>query len=113
MLFALCGGAAAQDLAPAVATRLTQQFQARAYAPDLLGGVDLIEAEQVQDTYVGQLIEHLGGVVGYKAGLTSPLAQQRLGVDQPLLGFLLCTPAWIRPVRRRSILNLSRTRCRP
>ena len=89
MLFALCGGAAAQDLAPAVATRLAQQFQARAYAPDLLGGADLIQAEQIQDAYVVQLIEHLGSVVGYKAGLTSPLAQQRLGVDQPLLGFLL------------------------
>lgn len=94
ILSVLSSGTAAQDLAPTAATRLAEQFQARAYAPDLLAGVDLANAdltgaEQVQDAYVVHLKQHLGGVVGYKAGLTSVTAQQHLGVDHPLLGFLL------------------------
>ena len=79
----------AQDLAPATAMRLAEQFEARAFAPDVLSGADLAMAEQVQDAYVLELMQTKGVVVGYKAGLTSTVAQQHFGVDHPLLGFLL------------------------
>jgi 2-keto-4-pentenoate hydratase len=86
---ALCSGVTAQELAPAAAARLAGQFEASAFAPDVLSGADLITAEQVQDAYVLRLMPLMGGVVGYKAGLTSLVAQQRFSVDHPLLGLLL------------------------
>lgn len=89
MLIATSSGATAQDLAPATAGRLVEHFEARSFAPDVLSGANLATAEQVQDVYVIQLMPSTGGVVGYKAGLTSTTAQQYFGVDHPLLGFLL------------------------
>lgn len=89
MLIATSSGATAQDLAPATAARLAEQFEACSFAQDELSGADLATAEQVQDAYVIQLMPSMGGVVGYKAGLTSIAAQQYFGVDHPLLGFLL------------------------
>lgn len=89
MLIATRSGATAQDLAPATAGRLAEHFEARSVAPDVLSGADLATAEQVQDAYVIQLMPSTGGVVGYKAGLTSTTAQRYFGVDHPLLGFLL------------------------
>jgi len=86
---ALCSGVTAQDLAPVAAARLAEQFEAPAFASDVLSGADLITAEQVQDAYVLRLMSSMGGVVGYKAGLTSRVAQQRFSVDHPLLGLLL------------------------
>lgn len=86
---ALSSGVTAQDLAPPAAARLAEQFEAHAFALDVLSGADLATAEQVQNAYVIQLMQTMGGVVGYKAGLTSTAAQQYFGVDHPLLGFLL------------------------
>lgn len=86
---ALCSGVTAQDLAPVAAARLAEQFEACALAPDVLSDADLITAEQVQDAYVLRLMPSMGGVVGYKVGLTSRVAQQRFSVDHPLLGLLL------------------------
>ncbi len=85
----LSSGATAQDLALPAAARLADQFEACDLAPDVLSGADLAAAKQVQDAYVIRLMQTLGGVVGYKAGLTSTSSQQHFGVDHPLLGFLL------------------------
>lgn len=49
----------------------------------------LEEARSVQQQLVELLLPSLGPVVGYKAGLTNTVVQQRLGVAQPLRGTLL------------------------
>ncbi|MDY7021202.1 MAG: hypothetical protein SWJ54_07555, partial [Cyanobacteriota bacterium] len=49
----------------------------------------LEQALSVQKEFVQLLTSHLGPVVGYKAGLTNPIAQQRLNVSQPVRGVLL------------------------
>lgn len=46
-------------------------------------------AIRVQERAVEALRADLGGVFGYKAGLTSEAARQRFGVDEPILGTLL------------------------
>ncbi|MDJ0705492.1 MAG: hypothetical protein QNJ46_19620 [Leptolyngbyaceae cyanobacterium MO_188.B28] len=51
--------------------------------------LSLLEAADLRDQYVYQLMSKLGSIAGYKAGLTSPAAQARFGVDHPLRGVLL------------------------
>lgn len=46
-------------------------------------------ARRVQAEVVEALRADLGDVFGYKAGLTSPAAQERFNVDEPILGTLL------------------------
>ncbi|MGK7889996.1 MAG: 2-keto-4-pentenoate hydratase [Leptolyngbyaceae cyanobacterium] len=46
-------------------------------------------ATYLRDAFVNQLTPQLGRIVGYKAGLTSPPAQARFGVEHPLRGILL------------------------
>lgn len=41
-----------------------------------------------RDKVVAALSQHMGPVVGYKAGLTSPPAQERFGVTEPVAGVL-------------------------
>ena len=47
------------------------------------------QADQIQAALIQQLIPHLGQPIGYKAGLTNPLAQEKFNVTQPILGTLL------------------------
>ena len=47
------------------------------------------QADYIQAEFIQQLIPYLGQPVGYKAGLTNPLAQKKFNVAQPILGTLL------------------------
>ena len=47
------------------------------------------DARCAQAAVVRSLSQSLGPVVGYKAGLTNPAMQKRLGVDEPVSGVLL------------------------
>jgi len=46
-------------------------------------------ASNIQKRVVFALSDDWGGIAGYKAALTNPEIQKKLGVDQPLLGFFL------------------------
>ena len=50
---------------------------------------ELSDAAALSDCLVDRLSGDWGAVVGYKAALTNPIAQQRFGVDAPLLGSML------------------------
>lgn len=52
-------------------------------------GLEPEAAAAIQQQVVAALRADHGGVFGYKAGLTSPSARERLGVDEPVLGTLL------------------------
>ncbi|NEQ79909.1 MAG: hydratase [Moorea sp. SIO2I5] len=47
------------------------------------------QAQALQDQFVQQLSSSLGNVIGYKAGLTNPAAQERFKVSEPIRGVLL------------------------
>jgi len=53
------------------------------------GALTLDQAIRVQEAVVNALETELGGVFGYKAGLTSRAARQRFNADEPVLGVLL------------------------
>ena len=80
-----------------LATELTDYYRQRQPIPDLssdltvnpASALSLTNATQLRDQFVYQLTPDLGPIVGYKAGLTSPPAQARFGVDHPLRGVLL------------------------
>lgn len=46
-------------------------------------------AIDIQNRVVAALVPEFGAVLGYKAGLTSPAARERFGVNEPILGTLL------------------------
>ena len=79
------------------AAELTDYFRRRQPIPALSFGqsetssasLSLPQAAELRDQYVYQLMSELGSIVGYKAGLTSPAAQARFGVEHPLRGLLL------------------------
>ena len=50
---------------------------------------DLSAATAFQEAFVAELAPEWGPRAGYKAALTNPAAQQRFGVNHPLLGVLL------------------------
>jgi len=56
---------------------------------ELPGPIGPAAAVRVQSRVVEALKDELGDVFGYKAGLTSPAAQKRFNVDEPILGTLL------------------------
>ncbi|MGK7920290.1 MAG: 2-keto-4-pentenoate hydratase [Trichodesmium sp.] len=49
----------------------------------------LPQAQKIQNKFVAEISKSLGQVVGYKAGLTNPQAQERFNVSQPLRGVFL------------------------
>ena len=53
------------------------------------GSLSIEEASAVRAGYVARLLGRRGPVVGYKAALTSPAAQQRFRLRAPVYGFLL------------------------
>lgn len=55
---------------------------------DLLGESDVARAYQVQELLAGERIAAGGLVSGRKIGLTAPVVQRQLGVDQPDFGVL-------------------------
>ncbi|MEB3232016.1 MAG: hypothetical protein VKJ64_13475 [Leptolyngbyaceae bacterium] len=79
-----------------VAERLAQYYEAKVPLPPVLAPLGRLDATlnmedafYLRDALVNQLTPELGRIVGYKAGLTSPPAQARFGVDHPLRGLLL------------------------
>lgn len=55
---------------------------------DLLGTDDLMSAYAVQDINTGIKKQNGGRIIGHKIGLTAPVVQKQLGVDQPDFGLL-------------------------
>jgi 2-keto-4-pentenoate hydratase len=72
-----------------VAAELATHFLNKTAASDLIHGITLNEAMQIQAKYVSLISEEYGPVIGYKAGLTSAVAQKTFGVSHPLRGTLL------------------------
>ena len=60
---------------------------------DLLPAGDLDAAYAVQSDWVARQMVAGARIVGRKVGLTNPIVQKQLGVDQPDFGFLLDTMA--------------------
>ncbi|GMG81434.1 hypothetical protein LNKW23_06470 [Paralimibaculum aggregatum] len=52
-------------------------------------GGSMADALCTQGRLVAALAPELGGIIGHKAGLTSPAAQERFGVAEPVRGVLL------------------------
>jgi 2-keto-4-pentenoate hydratase len=50
--------------------------------------MSMAEAAKVQERYNALIAGDLGGVVGYKAGLTNPAVQKRFNYDRPIRGTL-------------------------
>jgi 2-keto-4-pentenoate hydratase len=85
LIFSISTNAPAKD----AASELANHFLNKTPAPDLIHGVTLNEAMQIQAKYVSLISEEYGPVIGYKAGLTSEVAQKTFGVSHPLRGTLL------------------------
>ncbi len=83
------GGASAACVEDAALDAFVGDFHAKTPAKALGADGDVANARCVQDLLVGKLTGELGPVVGYKAGLTSAPAQERFGVDEPVMGTLL------------------------
>lgn len=73
------------DHAAALAEAWLKRAPAKSPAPALT----FQEAVCTQAALVQRLTETMGPVIGYKAGLTSPTAQQQIGVPHPVAGVLL------------------------
>ncbi|WP_424985070.1 2-keto-4-pentenoate hydratase [Microbulbifer sp. S227A] len=90
---ALCliclGGAAAADCATdAQIETYVADYTSNTPTRALSAGGSMADALCTQAKLVTALAEHLGPVVGYKAGLTSKPAQDRFGVSEPVQGVL-------------------------
>ncbi|WP_413166492.1 2-keto-4-pentenoate hydratase [Capilliphycus salinus ALCB114379] len=72
-----------------LAQQLANTYLKREQVPALSGEMTLPQGILLQKQFVEILTSHLGPVVGYKAGLTNPVAQQRLNVSHPVRGVLL------------------------
>lgn len=68
---------------------LAARAAASATVSPVPAGGAMADALCAQDKIVARLGETLGPVIGYKAGLTSPRAQEAFGVSEPVLGTLL------------------------
>ena len=88
VLAVVAGLATATDAPESVARQLFAHYETASPAPAPLSRPDLQQAAQVQNAYLALLTETYGARIGYKAGLTGSAAQQRFGVDHPLLGLL-------------------------
>jgi 2-keto-4-pentenoate hydratase len=73
------------------ADRLSNAARTRVPCPpvrDLLGTTDVALAYQVQNVLAAERLATGARIVGRKVGLTSPVVQRQLGVDQPDFGVL-------------------------
>jgi len=57
-------------------------------APSFGAAMTMADAAKVQERYTALIAKGLGGVVGYKAGLTNPAVQKRFNYDKPIRGTL-------------------------
>lgn len=56
---------------------------------DIFTGMSQMRAYAIQDNFATQLQTELGAPIGYKAALTNPIAQQKFGATEPVMGYLL------------------------
>ena len=68
-------------------------------APGFGVSMTMAEAAVVQGRYNALLARELGGVVGYKAGLTNPAVQKRFNYDKPIRGTLFAKMILSSPAR--------------
>ncbi len=72
-----------------LAQHLANPYLKRQPVGAIVGNLSLEQAMSIQKEFIKILTPHLGPVVGYKAGLTNPIAQQRFNVSHPVRGVLL------------------------
>lgn len=72
-----------------VSQNLANSYLTKTPAKAISNNLSLAESQQIQANFIQILSQSLGKQVGYKAGLTSLAAQEKFGVDRPLLGVLL------------------------
>jgi 2-keto-4-pentenoate hydratase len=68
---------------------MVQRYGSRQLLPNPPAGMSAEAAACGAARFVNALSRTLGPVVGYKAGLTNPVVQQRFGISTPLRGTLL------------------------
>lgn len=91
VLLALCllhGCSGPQEKIEREARRLAKAYLAREVVRQGLPELTSQQALEVQTSFVRQIETEMGGVVGYKAGLTSTATQNLFGINHPLLGML-------------------------
>lgn len=81
----LYSGLRAQDLA----TKLADHFLNKIPVTQVDSSLTMEEAMKVQERFILLISKEFGTPVGYKAGLTNPVAQQAFGVNHPIRGTLL------------------------
>ena len=67
---------------------VAEAWLAKKPAPGFGATMTLAEAVKVQERYTAVIAKDLGGVVGYKSGLTNPAVQRRFNYDRPIRGTL-------------------------
>ena len=85
VLLAACASSSGQDNLSIMA----QNYLALREVPQWTASSDYEQALRVQDAFVQSLVPRLGKPVGYKVGLVTKEAQDRLGIAHPVRGRLL------------------------
>ncbi len=67
---------------------VAEAWIAKKPAPSFVAAMSMAEAAAVQERYNALIAKDLGGMVGYKAGLTNPAVQKRFNYDKPIRGTL-------------------------
>lgn len=91
----------AQAEMPSEATikKVADAYLKKKPAPGFGLTMTMAEAAAVQKRYNALLTRELGGVVGYKAGLTNPAVQKRFNYDKPIRGTLFAKMILSSPAR--------------
>ncbi len=91
----------AQAEMPSEATikKVAEAYLMKKPAPGFGVTMTMSEAAAVQKRYNALLTRELGGVVGYKAGLTNPAVQKRFNYDKPIRGTLFAKMILSSPAR--------------
>ena len=80
---------AAYGSAEDVGARLADQFLKKSAITEIDPGMTMEQGLKTQTQFVACLGKQFGKPVGYKAGLTNPVAQKAFGITQPVRGTLL------------------------
>ena len=72
-----------------IAQEITQSYLEKNAIESFDYDLTLAEAQEIQEKFIKNLIPTMGNIVGYKAGLTNSIAQEKFGFYHPLRGFLL------------------------
>lgn len=79
----------AQSYTGMIARTLHRHYALKYPAPVMTTGMSFQQAGRLQVEFLSHLQADLGPIIGFKAALTNPAAQQQFGVNHPLYGFLL------------------------